>query len=57
MNEIQNVIIFLGHVLNNIGFPTKGKLITSNSVLVSMRFRIQRNVKAPLEQVVSGKVV
>ncbi len=40
----QNVI-FLGHVLiflNNIGFPTKGKLLRSNSVLVSMRFRIQR---------------
>ncbi len=50
----QNVI-FLGHVLNNIGFPTKGKFIRSNSVLVSMRFRIHRNVTAPLEHVVFGK--
>ncbi len=54
-DERNQNIIFFGHDLNNIGFPTKGKLIRSNSVMVSMRFRIQRIVTAPLEHVVFGK--
>ncbi len=35
------------HVMNNIGFPMKGKLRRSNSVLVCVRFRIRRYVAPP----------
>jgi hypothetical protein len=39
--------MFFSHVLDNIGFPMKRKLIRSNSVLVYMCFRIHRYVAAP----------
>ncbi len=44
--SIKNVIFC--HVLNNDGFPMKGNLIRSNSVLLCMLFRIHRYVEAPL---------
>jgi hypothetical protein len=42
-------------VLNNIGFPMKGKLIRSNYVfgVYRMRFRIHRYVAAPPEAEIS----
>jgi hypothetical protein len=35
-----------GHLLDNIGFPIKGKLVSLNSVLVLLRFRKHRYVAA-----------
>ncbi len=35
------------HILNNVGFPMKGRRIRSKSVLVCTHFRIHRYVAAP----------
>ncbi len=45
----RNGMVFR-HVLNNIGFPMKGKPIRSNAVLLSMRFWIHRYVASPIER-------
>ncbi len=42
----SNQYVLFCHVLNNVGFPLKGKLIKSNSDFVCLRFRIQRSVAA-----------
>ncbi len=48
INNVSNQNVrFFCYVLNNIGFPMKGKLIRTLSVLVCMRFRIHRHVAAP----------
>ncbi len=47
-DESNRNVKFFCHVLNNMGFPIKGKLVRSNTVLVCMGLRIHCYVPAPL---------